>query len=387
MTDHLLPSGPLAKAAAAEAALASALASTTSKINRAQRDAAVARAELYVAALGTSLEELVLDDELDAALAELLTATEAALSTVRAQVEGELAADDAADEADQAELEHRIAQVEQRLAELEPAPAPRRVLLGAATYQRVGGWPALEQLCGGPLEVRRSFNTMTEGFRPLSSSAMFSDIAAGRASVYSFKTSTASMAAGQHDAALDLFLAAIPAGHRTWLCWRHEPDDDGEPAAEWRAAFDRFAARVLAANRPELVPTAIYTGWLWLDPTPERWPADWLPTDRRVCIGIDPYNLGNGDGTALDLDPAELFDPIVADLEARGFTRFGIGETGCETTKLSAYRLEQWMARLTAWSISSSAEFVCYFDGTGSLGDHRLTAAMAAELGRAARRP
>ena len=262
---------------------------------------------------------------------------------------------------------------------LTPAPPVPAVkaLIGAATT-RTGGWTALEALCGGPLAVRRSFNNSTFGLQALSNTAMYSDIAAKRRSVYSFKTTTASMASGAQDAALAKLVDAIEAAqHPTWLCWRHEPEDDGEPAAPWVSAFNRFAAKAL---RPHVTPTAIYIGWTW-DSRSGRNPADWLPADRNVCIGLDPYNLGDTAGASNDQDPAELFDPILVDLRKRGYHRFGIAETGIKNTVSAARRLE-WMKQLRSWaSVQTDVEYVCYFDSdVGTIGDWWLDAPMAKTL-------
>ncbi len=255
-----------------------------------------------------------------------------------------------------------------------PAPVVRVPTLFGVGTTRLGGWAALEALTG-TIPVRRSYDP---DFRPFALSRMAADVGK-RASVYSFKTDAMSMSSGVHDDALEMFVATIPRGHRCWIAWRHEPEDDTVTPEGFCTGFDRFARIVKSAGRPEIVPTLILMGWTF-DQRSGRDYRAWLPSVRDgVCAAIDHYNMAPD---APWRTPGELFDGALNALRAAGFAHVGIAETACKTT-VDDVRQVEWIKQLGVWAAAQTdLDYVCWFDSdVGDIGDWWLTPATAAAWG------
>lgn len=169
---------------------------------------------------------------------------------------------------------------------------------------------AEETAIGAALDHSRIFDggfstnaTTTQG------GALLDDAAAGRASIYSFKPSIQTLAAGTSlNSSINTLLASIPAGHPTALVPWHEPEDDtagshggADPAGwtyqQYRDAYARFADLVHATGRPELKTIWLMMGFSW-KLSSNRDPELWYPGDSYVdLVGIDCYLEGSLNAT------------------------------------------------------------------------------------------
>ncbi len=109
-----------------------------------------------------------------------------------------------------------------------------------------------------------------------------------RASWQSVKADWRTVASGRADQRIAAYLATIPTKHRMLLTFNHEPENDGKPSADFRAASRRFY-QVVKEHRPQTLVGPILMDWTF-DPASGLHPADWFP-GSAYCdfIGIDTY--------------------------------------------------------------------------------------------------
>lgn len=145
-----------------------------------------------------------------------------------------------------------------------------------------------EAAAGHPLGIRRTFWQSAQVDKMAATAK--ADLAAGRLPWVSVKPpgSWASVAAGQHDAWIVGVWAAVAAlDGPVWLTLHHEPENDGPPAADWRAMQVRFAAR-RPTNASNVAFASILMAWTF-DPRSGRNPLDWWVANTFDIAGIDYY--------------------------------------------------------------------------------------------------
>lgn len=376
------------------AAIAGAIpANTTSKSWRQVRASATSLAALLVVEASDPDAPTATKDALDA-----LTAQVAELDRELERVDAEdVTEDDLAAaftgivSAVQA-LSARLAAVEAVLVDDPPAPPPPRTARLGASTMRTGpgtsqGWTTVENLCGGRLEVRRIFlgGLAGKAFPTWSDSVTRYGLDRVDTVLVTFRDDPAAIASRAPE------IRAYCAGARAWcdavpgrqvvIDFHHEPEDNVERGEFTREAWAGAATRVIAyAEEAGIRGGVCLMGWTW-DARSGRKVADWLgPIDRRAVVLIDPYWLPNDRKT-----PAELFGPIRADLMTRGAAAWGVAETGVNPGSMTPEAADGWMRQLVDYARTSDALAICYFDGTGTLGDHYLTPSMATILGEGAR--
>jgi|GEM_PF-6884638 len=179
----------------------------------------------------------------------------------------------------------------------------QRLLVGVRTPGSGTPIATEETLIGADLDLQRTYDS---GFSTnFMSSTGSQDVTPGRVTVYSFKPSIATLAAGTTlNANINTLLASIPAGHKTAIGIWHEPEDNtsgshggADPAgftyAQYRSAYQRFADLVHATGRSELKVIWIMMAYSW-KLSSNRDPDLWYPGDSYVdLVGIDAYNEGS----------------------------------------------------------------------------------------------
>ena len=149
-----------------------------------------------------------------------------------------------------------------------------------------------------------------------------------RVSLFSFKANWAEMAAGQHDNDVRNLVNSIPEGHLTYLCWFHEPENDGTASA-FVPAFRQFATVAKGVGKPHVKVTLILMSWTW-NPASGRNPSDWWPGAEYVdAVGLDGYNSYNGTNKLTWKAVADIFQTPTDWLRAHGAKEIGIAECGC----------------------------------------------------------
>ena len=246
----------------------------------------------------------------------------------------------------------------------------RPMFVGAAntpttgmTYQQ--SWADLDAALG-PLGIRRSYSSGLVTNFPTTVAAI--DVGK-RVSVFSFKTSWSEMAAGQHDADVRNLVNSIPANHLTYLCWFHEPENDGA-ATNFIPAFRKFATAAKAVARPNVKVTLILMTWTW-NTASGRNPSDWWPGAEYVdAVGLDGYNSFNGTNKTTWTVPADIFQAPTDWLQAHGVREIGIAECGCRERIGDANAKATWLRDAVKWADAQRFSFFCYFDSdVGSSGE------------------
>lgn len=230
----------------------------------------------------------------------------------------------------------------------------------------------------GPLKVRRSYNQPSDDL-PASWAASAAAMDANkRASVYSFKPTVPSFAAGAYDARVKTFLGSIPTdGFPKWLILWHEPESEIKDGlftpAQFKSATARFDNLVRGTGRGDLLAMVCFAGTQCFDGQTAKlgWDADDLvPPGVAVCF--DAYNRYPEPGFQWR-EASERFALQLAWARARG-ARWAISETGCHeyrTNPLSeptpvydTSRKVTWSKNAVAWASSEGAEFFCYWDNS-----------------------
>jgi len=146
--------------------------------------------------------------------------------------------------------------------------------LGAATYSATSGihlgWSDFQTQMQGDLKARRSYDTSIPS--SFAASAAAQDVVNNDVSIWSVKLDPGAFSSGSMDTAFNNFLNSIPAGHKTYLTYWHEPEDDiqkgtvmGSTAltlANWQACVNHMGQLIHAKNRPELRNSIILQG-MW----------------------------------------------------------------------------------------------------------------------------
>jgi hypothetical protein len=175
--------------------------------------------------------------------------------------------------------------------------SPNKIYMGASVgYETMA---SLEAKAGATMDLTRCFDP---GFNTNFASTTGAGPDVGlRGTIYSFKPDMALIAAGDTATMADLntLLDSIPAGHNTWICAWHEPEDNFITPSErdaYRDGWAVFAAAVHAKNRPELKTIWIMSSSAWRIGGTNYFYTDYIPTNFATSvdvIGLDDYNGGS----------------------------------------------------------------------------------------------
>ena len=189
----------------------------------------------------------------------------------------------------EAENAAQAAQIQQLEAELHPTPPPAVTTWGVNVGR--GQLPAMDALFGGITAVRFYHQPPAPGSHAIVRFPTAADLGAdlgSRVLVYSSKAPPQDIAAGKYDADYQAWCAAAPTDRDSYLCVRHEPENDtGYTPADLKAAWARVYDIVKASGNPRIKLTPILMQWT-LDPASHRNYKDWLP-DAYDAIGWDVY--------------------------------------------------------------------------------------------------
>lgn len=181
-----------------------------------------------------------------------------------------------------------------------------------------------------------------------------------RVSAFSIHTTESSdtgwlaMANGNYDSALRSLVNSVPSGHKVYLIYSHEPENDGgSPQTLWRPAWARFAKVVLDCGNSNVVPTFNLMAYTW--DAASRNPNDYNPArnmtsaEVAACLGtVDAYTR-----------PVEgLFGEPYADIISWGFRGFGIMEMG----QADDPSIASWMLDVEDWvNAHPKTEIACWW--------------------------
>lgn len=135
---------------------------------------------------------------------------------------------------------------------------------------------------------------------------------------------------GNHDAAIRSFVNSVPSGHKMYLIYNHEPENDGgSPHILWRQAFARFAKVVLDCGKSNVTPAFNLMAYTW---NSSRNPWDYNPArhmtaaEAGATVGLlDGYGDDNPSGRNPVANFAEAYTQITSEW---GFRGFGVAECG-----------------------------------------------------------
>jgi hypothetical protein len=159
----------------------------------------------------------------------------------------------------------------------------------------------LETLIGAHLQIRRTY----EGSPP---PASFANCKANadvgkRASSISVRSDPRDMANGVHNARVTSLIKSVPLGHKLFITWQHEPENDAAPGVPvgyatradyntaYRAGGNVFGKTVKAARLPgqDITVAWCMMGWTFV-PASGRDPLDyWWGDDAVELVAPDPY--------------------------------------------------------------------------------------------------
>jgi len=251
------------------------------------------------------------------------------------------------------------------------------IIGGSIASNLEADFESFETTCaGGPLLIRRSYAGSL--VFPSTFAASNAGIDVGRReSIWSFKPTPSTFAAGGNDTWFNNFLDSIPSGHKTMIILWHEPEGELNKGqftlADWKAANNRMGAMVHAKNRPELRSAICVIGSWGFDPRnpgvgTEFWDSGF--TVNIDYIGFDPYNSG-GDFTDLTNQPyfVEALDWASSHNKQVLLPEFGCSEdpNGDHTKKAT------WIQHTYQLGISANMYAMLYFNADGPGGTTMLT--------------
>lgn len=132
----------------------------------------------------------------------------------------------------------------------------------------------------GGVRVRRTYHDDASVPSSWANSEAASDVAAGRASIWSWKPNvTGFPGSTSQKNAFSNFLDTIPAGHQAIICAVHEPEDniaDGDyTLTQWGALQDAVHTITKSKGRPELRTGVCFMGPWTFDSRSGRASWDW----------------------------------------------------------------------------------------------------------------
>lgn len=172
------------------------------------------------------------------------------------------------------------------------------ILVGTSATHRA----AYEAVSGRQMDIVRLFKQ--------TQTAPWSDVGtlvgAGYHVIVSFKTpySWAAVSTGSYDAQTDgiaTYIAGLSHPERVIVCFNHEPEDDGMPSADFRAAATRVINRMKALS-PTSGYAVILMDWTF-DPASGRTATDWW-VSAATFLGVDWYTYRGSKDPDRSGDPA-----------------------------------------------------------------------------------
>lgn len=211
-------------------------------------------------------------------------------------------------------------------------------------------------------------------------------VAAKYGQVINIKVDASTMSSGGYDSALASYIASFPNdGHRYWLYYWHEPENDppfdtSAGAATWRAAVAQFAKVVLdnRGTRP-MWPGQCIMAWTtqlanpgdetWYNAAPEM-QALGVNLDE-VMFTLDGYNTNLDDAANAGSQPDNLFTRGWTLAASWGFSRFAIAECGVDCGGNAQNRLDAqtWLERLVAHAGAYNLQHVTYLNSASGATD------------------
>lgn len=252
---------------------------------------------------------------------------------------------------------------------ITPGAPTDKPLIGAATLSDSQSSFSSFEAQVGTLLLRRCYTAAGEF------PATFADSTAGidegvRESMWSFKPTPATFAAGGNDTWFNNFLDSIPSGQKVIFIMWHEPEDnirDGDfTLADWQAANNHMGQLVHAKNRPELRTAICLLGPWTFDPsspyhTNEYWDSGF---DTNIdYVGFDPYTQ-DGDFTPLGDDPN--FQAAMTWAASTHNKQVILPEFGA-IDDADATKKADWITDAYQYAISSDMYGICYFNIDGTI--------------------
>lgn len=228
----------------------------------------------------------------------------------------------------------------------------------------------------GTLLIRRSY--AGPGVLPADFASSNAGVDDGlRESIWSFKPTPSTFAAGGNDTWFNSFLDSIPNGHKTIIILWHEPEDNIRnnefTLAEWKAANNHMGQLVHAKSRTELRSAINLMGPWTFNPsspyyTTEYWDSGF--TTNIDYIGFDPYcttssfvDLANDANFLRAMSWANTHSKQVI------LPEFGcIDDPGGNATKKAT-----WITHAYQYSTTANMYAICYFNSNGSINNVPLT--------------
>lgn len=258
---------------------------------------------------------------------------------------------------------------------ITPGAPTGKPLIGAATHSDTqASWDSMVSQVGTML-IRRSY--AGSGSFP----ATFADSNAGidagvRESMWSFKPTPATFAAGGNDTWFNGFLNSIPNGQKVIFIMWHEPEDNIKNGdftlADWKAANNRMGQLVHATGRPDLRTAICMLGAWTFDPSSpyhsiEYWDVGF---DTNIdYVGFDPYTT-DGHFTRLGAD-VNFQKAMTWATTTHGkrviLPEFGAIDSTPATTKAS------WITDTYNYAVSANMYAISYFNDTGTIPTVPLT--------------
>jgi hypothetical protein len=258
---------------------------------------------------------------------------------------------------------------------IAPGATGKPIIGGATLGDTESSFTSFESQVG-TLLMRRSYTGT--GIFPATYAASTAGIDAGiRESMWSFKPTPSTFAAGGNDTWFNSFLSSIPNGQKVIFIMWHEPEDnirDGEfTLADWKAANNRMGQLVHATGRPELRTAICLLGPWTFDPSSPYHTIDYWDTgfdDNIDYIGYDPYNqtsaftpLANDTNfiTAMNWATVTHQKPVI-------LPEFGcIDDPGGDATKKAT-----WITEAYEYCLDVGMYSICYFNIDGSIANVKL---------------
>jgi hypothetical protein len=258
-----------------------------------------------------------------------------------------------------------------------PAPPVPKPLIGAATHGDTA--QTFSDLEGqvGTLLIRRSYSG--SGVFPATYAASNAGIDASvRESMWSFKPTPATFAAGTNDSWFNGFLNSIPNGQKVIFILWHEPEDNIKNGdftlAAWKAANNHLGQLVHATGRPELRTAICMLGAWTFDPsspyhTNEYWDSGF---DANIdYVGFDPYNQSSN-FTRLDADVNFMKGMTWA--QTTHNKTVILPEWGCiDDPGGDATKKANWITDTYNFCLSNDMYAALYFNDTGTIATVPLT--------------
>lgn len=224
-------------------------------------------------------------------------------------------------------------------------------------------WQDLETDLGVTLGIRRSYSSgaISGTFSSTTTSWDEND----RASWFSFKGDLATFSSGGYDSALTSWLNSVPAGHELYLTARHEPENDGIVAADFRSAMQQFYTVAKSARPETIVVSPLYMDYTF-DPSSGRDPEDWYPGDAYTdCIGVDCYNPWHwpmvGSPETWKDAPSDEMLAFLTFCESKG-KPWALGEFSSMEDTSDLTRKAGWTTDFMTWAVVNGCLAVCWFN-------------------------